>query len=692
MLHVSPAVRNALILPTVNDALSLSERLAVTVHEDDVYALIDWFEDRPSRLTVSDAGWDIVRQGQASGCALDHLANACNVFRDTVYLSLFELGVREGNFEARDRYILELAASFDRPRRDTDRLIIDLIEQLWPDLEISPQTESELQRLFDLAEANRARIVADESECDRENDRLDELFFAAQSIARPRLHWLDAVDPEDGWKLSSKDAAAIRKIIETDGLPEPPHAGDLFVEWVHGNIGREGWMKQMQEYRNAVALRAADLQTEIQRSFFSFSDWQRNAKTNTPEPTNPDNVRVFLKMKMVALRWNQWHQRAEVQARPDLDGSWAPLTDALVNQWMTDAGNTHNQFRPSVEMFRRTVATIAHEMPFDPVLDRLAMLESTWDQVPRLDAWLPRAFGVEDTPYHRAVGRLLIGSMVRRARHPGSKRDETVIVIGPQDTLKSTACRVLAMEDDWFTDSVTFDGSPQNVVPQLFGRLVVELAELDGMAKREVQFVKRFLSTQADSVTLKYQALTSDHARRCIFIGTSNEDSPLRDTTGNRRFLPVRIDRPIDIDWLRKWRDQIIGEAAALESAGELFLLPRDVLPAARAQQEGARAEADFEVYLRGWFEQDVGPVYVLPADLSTALKTATGRSVPPNVYGSTMRALGFEQATPRLHGGPPVRLWHRGPIEGARRFSSAHMPAANIIAPGLVPLPRPGA
>jgi hypothetical protein len=116
-----------------------------------------------------------------------------------------------------------------------------------------------------------------------------------------------------------------------------------------------------------------------------------------------------------------------------------------------------------------------------------------------------------------------------------------MILIGKQGTAKSTLCRTLAMQDEWFTDSVAFDGSPQNIVPQLFGKLVVELAELDGMAKKEVQHIKAFITRQSDNVTLKYKAFASDFSRRCIFIGTSNEDSPLVDITGNRRFLPVRV-------------------------------------------------------------------------------------------------------------------------------------------------------
>jgi predicted P-loop ATPase len=67
---------------------------------------------------------------------------------------------------------------------------------------------------------------------------------------------------------------------------------------------------------------------------------------------------------------------------------------------------------------------------------------------------------------------------------------------------------------------VDFSGSPQNAVPQLFGRVLIELAELGGMERREVQHIKRVLSAQTDNVTLKYEAFTSDHALRCVFVGT----------------------------------------------------------------------------------------------------------------------------------------------------------------------------
>jgi Virulence-associated protein E len=227
----------------------------------------------------------------------------------------------------------------------------------------------------------------------------------------------------------------------------------------------------------------------------------------------------------------------------------------------------------------------------------------------------------------------------------------------------------------------------------------VELSELDGMARREVNHVKRFLTTPTDNVTLKYQAFASDHARRCVFIGTTNEHNPLRDATGNRRFLPVRISERIDIEWVRENIEQLIGEAATLEAAGELFLIPDDVIAEAQERQEEAREEADFEIHLNAWFGNKVAASYILPTDLAMLLKEATGRSVPSNQYGTHMRKPGFLQSTPRI-AGATTRMWCRDGIEGAQRYivhrgmDGRLLPKLNPavpLTPGVVlPMTRP--
>ncbi len=294
------------------------------------------------------------------------------------------------------------------------------------------------------------------------------------------------------------------------------------------------------------------------------------------------------------------------------------------------------------------------------VVERIAGL--TWDRTPRLGIWLTAACGVPCDVYHQAVGRNVIGGMVKRVRHPGAKHDEVMILMGPQGTAKSELCRTLALDDTWFTDSVTFEGSPQNVIPQLFGKLVVELAELDGMAKREVQSIKRFITTQADDVTLKYQTYTSNHARRCIFIGTSNEDAPLVDVTGNRRFLPVRIKGEVNIPWLRANIEQIVAEAAHHESKGADFSIPREIWAVAATHQEAARSVSDIETLLTGWFGETpfTGTAFVSVHDLAQLFEAAGWKRME-SLRNAIMRKLGFRDVNPYI-GGNRERGWLRGP------------------------------
>lgn len=431
-------------------------------------------------------------------------------------------------------------------------------------------------------------------------------------------------------------------------------------------------------------------EAQVAREVRTGAGWATDTK-GMPDGSNTDNVAIFARTMGAEFRFNAWSQRAEI--RWSQDGEWAPLQEKDFNHLLTTAANGQYNFRPRESMFKRALSALAHETTYDPVLVRIAEAQAAWDGVPRLDSWLAKATGSPDDAYHRAVGRNLAGGIVKRARRPGCKHDSVVLLIGPEDALKSTFCRVLALDDEWFTDSVAFEGSPQNIVPQLFGKLVVELAELDGMARREVQYIKRFLSAQSDNVTLKYEAFASDHARRCVFIGTSNELNPLRGDAGNRRFLPVRIDQRIDIDFVRDNFEHIIGEAAALEAAGELFLIPPDVLPEARARQEDARAESDFEIHLNAWFAGKAGATYILPADLATLLKDTTGRSIPSNQYGTAMRKLGFVKMTARL-AGVPTGVWCRGGIDGAHRYAvhrgmdGRSYPKLPMLAP---PPPMPG-
>lgn len=299
---------------------------------------------------------------------------------------------------------------------------------------------------------------------------------------------------------------------------------------------------------------------------------------------------------------------------------------------------------------------------YDPLVDRLAKIEAQWDGQSRLSTWLTIACGVPCDPYHQAVGRNVIGGMVKRARMPGCKHDEVMILTSSEQGIgKSTLCRILALDDSYFTDSVVFDGSPQNVIPQLFGKLVVELSELGNMGRRDAEHVKRFLSTQSDNYTAKFEKLARDNPRRCIFIGTTNDSNPLSDETGNRRWLPVQVMREIDLKWLRQNIEQIVAEAAHLHSRGESFAIPREVWGAAAARQEDARSVSPVEELILKWFDRPAlgAGLWCASTDIGHALKLSGLNSNAK--YGAALRKLGYRHVNVVVPAhGKRTRLWIR--------------------------------
>jgi predicted P-loop ATPase len=371
-----------------------------------------------------------------------------------------------------------------------------------------------------------------------------------------------------------------------------------------------------------------------------------NSKGDAPDPQNADNVPALLSMTRVEARYNTWIDRAELRWN---GADWVPLTDAELNRLRAIASREEYRFRPAKDFFRDMLQDHAREHRFDPVLDRIDVV--VWDGQPRLATWLTEVCGVPLDPYHQAVSKNVIGGIVKRARHPGCRHDEMMILISAEQGVgKSTICRVLALEDAWHSDSFKFDGSPQNMIPQLFGKLVVECGELAGWSRKDAEDIKQFITSRSDNFTRKYEAFASDQPRRCIFIGTTNSETPLKDETGNRRFLPVKVAGAVNIDWLRANIWQLIAEAAHLETAGEDFSIPKDVWTEAALHQEAARDVPQHEELLQEWLGDvriaGCGAHHIRSMDIGRAFDMAGLNSNLIRTIGATMRSLGYKRGS----------------------------------------------
>lgn len=230
-----------------------------------------------------------------------------------------------------------------------------------------------------------------------------------------------------------------------------------------------------------------------------------------------------------------------------------------------------------VDITLQAIDDVAVKERFHPLRDWLNGL--VWDGEPRLDMLFPAYFGATDTdpddetkaaPYLRMIGPAFLMSMVARIDRPGCQADYMIVLEGDQGTLKSTACRVLAGE--YFSDNLPklHNGDRVRIAMHLRGRWLIEVAEMASLDRAEASDLKEFLSQVEETFVPKFGRHEVTEKRQTIFIGTTNAAQYLRDTTGARRFWPVRTGY-IDIDALERDRAQLFAEAVARYRAGEPY-------------------------------------------------------------------------------------------------------------------------
>jgi hypothetical protein len=230
-----------------------------------------------------------------------------------------------------------------------------------------------------------------------------------------------------------------------------------------------------------------------------------------------NNVRIALLKLGVRLRYDEFSDRMLIEGLPDFGPA---LDDAAVNRmWLT----MEQRFRLAVakDWFFTVVEDTARRNKFHPVRDYLNGLQ--WDGTPRLDSWLVKYGEAEDNEYTRAVGALMLVAAVRRVRKPGCKFDEMLVLEQPtQGTEKSTVMRMLAVNDEWFTDDMPLNADGKRVIEAIRGKWIIECAELSGMRRSDVEHVKALLSRQSDRARLAYGRITTEVQRQGIFVGTTN--------------------------------------------------------------------------------------------------------------------------------------------------------------------------
>lgn len=148
------------------------------------------------------------------------------------------------------------------------------------------------------------------------------------------------------------------------------------------------------------------------------------------------------------------------------------------------------------------LAVVSSERLYHPVKEYFSTL--SWDGCSRIDSLLIDYMGAENTPYVRAVTRKTLVAAVARIYEPGIKFDSVLVLNGPQGCGKSTFFAKLGKE--WYSDSLTIsdmkDG--KTAAEKLQGYWLLELGELAGIKKVDVETVKSFVTRTDDKYRQSY--------------------------------------------------------------------------------------------------------------------------------------------------------------------------------------------
>ncbi len=385
------------------------------------------------------------------------------------------------------------------------------------------------------------------------------------------------------------------------------NAFDLVRVHLFGNDNGKQSMKDMLEFTAAdERVRALGLEERQKRAGEDFADtddddsWKSQLvrqKKSTLLENSLYNIKLIMENDpyLKNIVFNQLADGMEIRGAVPWKHPgkfWRDADDAQLICYVDDNYGSFSQ-----RNFDIAVTKAADDRAYHPIRDYFESLPA-WDGVRRVDTLLSDYLGAADNDYIRAVIRKTLCAAYMRVYTPGIKFDYMPVLNGDQGIGKSTFIANLGME--WFSDSLALsDMNDKTAAEKLQGYWILEIGELAGMKKADIDKVKAFISRQDDKYRASFGRRVTPHPRQCVFFGTTNsENGYLRDITGNRRFWNVKVTGSAKYkpwNMTKEIVDQIWAEVKEIVAGGEKLYLNAGLESYARQEQREAMEQDDRE-------------------------------------------------------------------------------------------------
>ena len=248
----------------------------------------------------------------------------------------------------------------------------------------------------------------------------------------------------------------------------------------------------------------------------------------------PDNIIIFLENHpkyAEKLKYNEYLRMKEFDGREFSDFDLSIINnDVFRYLGFSNKGWTEDSIN---EVFNKN--------RYNPVVDYLNSLH--WDGKKRIESLFIDLLEADDTELNRIMTEKWMIAAVKRTLEPGCKFDNMIVLQGSQGIGKSTICERLAKG---FFSTISLDEiDNKDIVDKMNKTWIGIIDEMDNFNRKEMSKVKTFLSECQNTVRLAYARNSCTYERHCIFIGSTNDDTFLRDSTSSveRRFWIIKCNK-----------------------------------------------------------------------------------------------------------------------------------------------------
>lgn len=252
---------------------------------------------------------------------------------------------------------------------------------------------------------------------------------------------------------------------------------------------------------------------------------------------------------------------------------------------------------------------------YDPIEDYLLHLPA-WDGRDRL-ADFARRVPTNDALWLRFFPlwmRSMVAHWLGKDREHGNAL--VPMLIGPQGCGKSTFCGIVLPEElrAYYNDRVSFNNE-FDLLNQMSSFALINIDEFDSIGASRQPLLKYLLSTPDVKLRVPYGKAVSQRRRYASFIATTNQQMPLTDLSGARRFLCVNVEGRIDTD-SRVDYAQLYAQLLAEIQAGQRYWLTDAETAEVIAHNEPFRQVDSIEEMVRTLFRKpksDDSDAVILP-------------------------------------------------------------------------------